>query len=66
MKKTCLVIALIGVMVFSFAATAMADHSPLFYFDFEQGAEVTHAGVHASSGRVPGQRVQRYLRHQQR
>ena len=41
MKRTCLVIALCCVMVFAFAATAMADHSPLFYFNFQQGAEVT-------------------------
>jgi cytochrome c553 len=37
MKKAMLVIALVGVMVFSFAATAMADHSPDFYFDFQSG-----------------------------
>jgi hypothetical protein len=41
MKKSFLVIALVCVMVFSFAATAMADHSPVFYFDFQQGSAVT-------------------------
>ena len=41
MKKSLLVIALVSVMVFSFAATAMADHSPDFYFDFQQGSAVT-------------------------
>ena len=42
MKKTCLVIALVCVMVFAFAATAMADHSPLFYFDFQGGRGSHH------------------------
>jgi hypothetical protein len=36
MKKSLLIIALVGVMLFAFAATAMADHSPQFYFDFQE------------------------------
>jgi cytochrome c553 len=40
MKKSLVVIALACVMVFSFAATAMADHSPDFYFDFQPGSGV--------------------------
>jgi len=40
MKKSLLIIALVCVMVFSFAATAMADHSPDFYFDFQSGSDV--------------------------
>ena len=42
MKKSFLVIALVCVMVFSFAATAMADHSPDFYFNFNDGANVAN------------------------
>ena len=41
MKKSLVVIVLACMMVFAFAATAMADHSPVFYFDFQAGAEVT-------------------------
>ena len=41
MRKTFVIIALVCVMALSFAATAMADHSPQFYFNFEQEAEVT-------------------------
>jgi hypothetical protein len=40
MKKALLCIALVSVMVFGFAATAMADHSPDFYFDFQDGSNV--------------------------
>lgn len=35
MKKTGLVLALAVVLVFAFSATAMADHSPQFYFKFQ-------------------------------
>jgi hypothetical protein len=37
MKKSLLAAALVCVMVFSFAATAMADHSPVYNFDFQAG-----------------------------
>jgi nitrate/TMAO reductase-like tetraheme cytochrome c subunit len=37
-----LAIALVSVMVLGFAGTALADHSPQFYFDFQTGAGVTH------------------------
>lgn len=40
MKKS-IVIALACVMLFAFAGTAMADHSPQFYFNFQAGAGVT-------------------------
>ena len=40
MKKTVVVIAIAVAMVFAFAATAMADHSPLFYFNFQENAGV--------------------------
>jgi hypothetical protein len=41
MKKSLIIIALACAMVFAFAATAMADHSPQFYFDFQAGNGVT-------------------------
>jgi nitrate/TMAO reductase-like tetraheme cytochrome c subunit len=40
-KKCLLAIALTCAMVFGFAATALADHSPQFYFDFQTGTGVT-------------------------
>jgi len=40
MRKSLVAISLACVMVFSFAATAMADHSPQFYFDFQAGSGV--------------------------
>lgn len=42
MKKSLLAIALAGVMVFGFASTALADHSPQFYFDFQTGTAITN------------------------
>lgn len=36
MKKSILIVALACAMVFSFAAIAAADHSPQFYFNFQQ------------------------------
>jgi hypothetical protein len=41
MKKSLIVIALACAMVFAFASTAFADHSPDYYFDFQAGAGVT-------------------------
>ena len=37
MKKSFLTLALACALVFAFAATAMADHSPDYYFDFQAG-----------------------------
>ena len=41
MKKSIVLIALACVMVFAFASTAMADHSPQFYFNWQAGNGVT-------------------------
>lgn len=41
MKKSLLTLALSCVMVLAFASTAYADHSPQFYFDFQEGTGVT-------------------------
>ncbi len=41
MKKSIIIVALACAMVFAFAGTAMADHSPQFYFNFQPGAGVT-------------------------
>jgi hypothetical protein len=43
MKKGLLTVALACVMVFGFASTALADHSPQFYFDFQTGEGVTES-----------------------
>jgi len=43
MKKGLLTFALACVMVFGFASTALADHSPQFYFDFRTGEGVTES-----------------------
>jgi len=45
MKKSVIVLALAAVMVFAFAGSAFADHSPQFYFDFEAGAGVTEGAA---------------------
>lgn len=42
MKKILLTVALTCVMVFGFASTALADHSPQFYFDFQTGTAITN------------------------
>lgn len=41
MKKGIVVALLVGVMVFGFASTAMAHHSPQFYFNWQAGDGVT-------------------------
>ena len=43
MKKSIVLIALVCVMVFAFASSAMADHAPQFYFNWQQGAGVTNS-----------------------
>lgn len=46
MKKTALLIALAAVMVFAFAASAFADHSPNMYIGWDAGAPGNSNGPH--------------------